>query len=98
MAADKRKRRFSTYILPILFCGLLIALAVLTDRHTEQPVKVVLQEGEPLTLTEQAIETQHFCNTLHWPTCQETPSAAAGSCCVACTRLSFPIWQIGGLD
>ena len=28
MAADKRKRRFSTYILPILFCGLLIALAV----------------------------------------------------------------------
>lgn len=56
MAADKRKRRFSTYILPILFCGLLIALAVLTDRHTEQPVKGVLQEGEPLTLTEQAIE------------------------------------------
>ena len=56
MAADKRKRRFSTYILPILFCGLLIALAVLTDRHKEQPVKGVLQEGEPLTLTEQAIE------------------------------------------
>lgn len=56
MAADKRKRRFSTYILPILFCGLLIALAVLTDRHTEQPVKGVLQEGEPLTLTEQAME------------------------------------------
>ena len=56
MAADKRKRRFSTYILPILFCGLLIALAVLTDRHTEQTVKGVLQEGEPLTLTEQAIE------------------------------------------
>ena len=56
MAADKRKRRFSTYILPILFCGLLIALAVLTDRHTEQPVKGMLQEGEPLTLTEQAME------------------------------------------
>ena len=56
MATDKRKRRFSTYILPILFCGLLIALAVLTDRHTEQPVKGVLQEGEPLTLTEQAME------------------------------------------
>lgn len=56
MATDKRKRRFSTYILPILFCGLLIALAVLTDRHTEQPVKGVLQEGEPLTLTEHAIE------------------------------------------
>lgn len=56
MAADKRKRRFSTYILPILFCGLLIALAVLTDRHKEQPVKGVLQEGEPLMLTEQAME------------------------------------------
>ena len=56
MAADKRKRRFSTYILPILFCGLLIALAVLTDRHKEQPVKGMLQEGEPLTLTEQAME------------------------------------------
>ena len=56
MAADKRKRRFSAYILPILFCGLLIALAVLTDRHKEQPVKGVLQEGEPLTLTEQAME------------------------------------------
>lgn len=56
MATDKRKRRFSTYILPILFCGLLIALAVLTDRHKEQPVKGVLQEGEPLTLTEQAME------------------------------------------
>ena len=56
MAAHKRKRRFSTYILPILFCGLLIALAVLTDRHKEQPVKGVLQEGEPLTLTEQAME------------------------------------------
>ena len=56
MAADKRKRRFSAYILPILFCGLLIALAVLTDRHKEQPVKGMLQEGEPLTLTEQAME------------------------------------------
>ena len=56
MAADKRKRRFSAYILPILFCGLLIALAVLTDRHKEQPVKGMLQEGEPLTLTEQALE------------------------------------------
>ena len=60
MAADKRKRRFSTYILPILFCGLLIALAVLTDRHKEQPVKGVLQEGEPLTLTEQAMENDLY--------------------------------------
>ena len=60
MATDKRKRRFSTYILPILFCGLLIALAVLTDRHKEQPVKGVLQEGEPLTLTEQAMENDLY--------------------------------------
>ena len=56
MTADKRKKRFSTYILPILFCGLLIALAVITNRQTEQPVKAVVQEGEPLTLTEQAVE------------------------------------------
>ncbi len=56
MAADKRKKRFSTYILPILFCGLLIVLAVITNRQKEQPVKALLQEGEPLTLTEQAVE------------------------------------------
>ncbi len=52
----KRKKGISTYILPILFCVLLIVLAVLRNRQTEQPVKAVLQEGEPLTLTEQAIE------------------------------------------
>ena len=56
MAAKGSKRRISAYILPILFCGLLIALVLLTQGKTEQPVKAVLQEGEPLTLTEQAIE------------------------------------------
>lgn len=56
MAAKGNKRRTSTYILPILFCGLLIALVLLTEDRAEQPVKAVLQAGEPLTLTEQAIE------------------------------------------
>ena len=56
MAAAKRKKGISTYILPILFCGLLILLAVLKNRQDEPPVKAVLQEGEPLTLTEQAVE------------------------------------------
>ena len=56
MAAKKGKKGFSAYILPILFCGLLIALALVKGRQTEQPVKAVLQEGEPLTLTEQALE------------------------------------------
>ena len=56
MAAKGNKRRISAYIPPILFCGLLIALALLTQGKTEQPVKAVLQESQPLTLTEQAIE------------------------------------------
>ena len=56
MAAKKGKKGFSAYILPILFCGLLIVLALVKGRQTEQPVKAVLQEGEPLTLTEQALE------------------------------------------
>lgn len=54
--AAKRKKGISVYILPCLFCGLLMALALLRGRTVEQPVKTVLQKGEPLTLTEQAIE------------------------------------------
>ena len=54
--AAKRKKSISTYILPILFCALLIVLAVVRNRQAEQPVKAVLQESEPLTLNEQAIE------------------------------------------
>ena len=54
--AAKRKKGFSAYILPILFCVLLIVLAILKGRRTEQPVKAVLQAGEPLTLSEQAVE------------------------------------------
>ena len=60
MAAARKKKSISVYILPCLFCGLLIVLAILRGRATEQPVKAVLQEGEPLTLTEQAIENYLF--------------------------------------
>ena len=56
MTGGKRKKNRPTYILPILFCGLLIVLALLNNRPSEQPVKAVLQEGEALTLTDQAIE------------------------------------------
>ncbi len=100
MAADKRKRRFSTYILPILFCGLLIALAVLTDRHTEQPVKGVLQEGEPLTLTEQAIENYLYAAgfTLRGETILDGSGKEVGTMtvdrngdAVASMTLSFPL-------
>ena len=54
--AVQRKKGISIYILPGLFCALLIVLAVLRGRTAEQPVKAVLQASEPLTLTEQAIE------------------------------------------
>lgn len=60
MSDPKRKRKYTIYILPILFCGLLIALAVLKGGETEQPVKAVLQEGEPLALTDQAMENYLF--------------------------------------
>ena len=56
MAAGKRKKSLSTYILPILFCALLITLALVKNRPNEQPVKAVLQEGEALTLTDHAVE------------------------------------------
>ena len=66
MAGKKGKRGFSTYILPILFCGLLVALAVLNNRRTEQPLKAVLQEGEPLTLNEQAVENYLYSAGYTW--------------------------------
>ena len=56
MAAAKRKRNLSIYILPILFCGLLVVLTLVKDRSKEQPVKAVLQAGEQLTLSAEAIE------------------------------------------
>ena len=54
--AAKRKNGISPYILPLLFCALLIVLAVLRDRSSEQPVKAVLQKTEPLTLTRVALD------------------------------------------
>jgi hypothetical protein len=60
MAAKEGNKKYLNYILPILFCGLLIALTLVKGRPAEQPVKAVLQEGEPLTLTEQAIENYLF--------------------------------------
>ena len=54
--AGKRKGGLSTYALPALFCGLLIVLALLRQQELERPVKTVLQAGEPLTMTEQAVE------------------------------------------
>ena len=54
--AEKKKKSFYAYILPILFGGLLVALALMKGQRSDQPVKAVLQEGEPLTLTEQALE------------------------------------------
>ena len=56
MAGRKGKKGFSVYILPVLFCGLLIVLALIRNGRTEQPVKAVLQESEPLTLNDQAVE------------------------------------------
>ena len=56
MAQDKRKRKYVVYILPILFCALLIVLAVIQGRESASPVKAVLQAGEPLAMTDQAIE------------------------------------------
>ena len=56
MAAAKRKRNLSIYTLPILFCGLLVVLTLVKDRSKEQPVKAVLQAGEQLTLSAEAIE------------------------------------------
>ena len=56
MASTKRKIDVTTYILPVLFCALLIVLALVRNQRTESPVKAVLQAEEPLTLTEQAIE------------------------------------------
>ncbi len=55
MAAG-RKKNISIYILPLLFCGLLVALALLRGERAE-PVPVrEIQESEPLTLTDAAIE------------------------------------------
>ena len=53
---SKKGRGAATYVLPILFCALLILLALVRGQRTEAPTKAVLQKSEPLTLTHQAIE------------------------------------------
>lgn len=55
-AAGKTKKGVSVYLLPALFCALLIVLGVMNRQPTDQPVKAVLREGEPLTLNELALE------------------------------------------
>ena len=56
MTSDRLKKGISVYILPILFCGLLIVLALLRN-DTKEPAAVrELQASEPLTLTDLAVE------------------------------------------
>ena len=60
MASGKKKRRYTRYILPLLFGGLFITLAVLKGRSGDQPLKAVLREAEPLALTDRAVENYLF--------------------------------------
>ena len=60
-----KKRRISSYILPILFCALLIVLAVLRNRE-ETPAKAVIQPREPLTLTDAALENYLYSAGFLW--------------------------------
>ena len=60
MASGKKKRRYTRYILPLLFGGLFIALALVKGRSGDQPLKAVLREAEPLTLTDRAVENYLF--------------------------------------
>ena len=79
--AAKRKKAISVYILPLLFCALLVVLAVVRGRSAEQPVKAVLQASEPLTLTEQAIENYLYAAgfTLEGETILDGSGQAAGA-------------------
>ena len=56
MAAGKRKKDYTIYILPLLFCLVLAVLVLLKGQPAEPAPAKVLQAGEPLTLTDQAIE------------------------------------------
>ena len=53
---EKAIRKAIAYVPPILFCALLIAFAWIRNHETDAPIKAVLQQSEPLTLTQQAIE------------------------------------------
>ncbi len=57
MAGGKRKKDYSVYILPILLCILFLIMARFHYPKSEPPVdETVMEEVEPLTLTDQAIE------------------------------------------
>ena len=99
--AAKRKKGISTYILPVLFCALLIVLAVVRDRQTEQPVKAVLQESQPLTLSGPAVENYLYSAgfSLEGETLRDDEGKEAGSLTVSAVAdgsieamtLSFPL-------
>ena len=84
MAGRKGKKGYSVYILPVLFCGLLIALALIRNGRAEQPVKAMLQESEPLTLNGQAVENYLFSAgyTLYGETLLDESGKEAGSLAV----------------
>lgn len=56
MTSKELKKQISIYSLPILFCGLLIALALLKNDRVEPAAAWEIQKSEPLTLTDMAIE------------------------------------------
>lgn len=56
MTSEQLKRKASVYILPILFCGLLIVLALLRNEAAEPASTRVIEAAEPLILTDVAIE------------------------------------------
>ena len=60
MAASKQQKGFSVYILPVLFAGLLITLALLNQPATAPAATREIEADEPLTLTDHAIENYLF--------------------------------------
>ena len=56
MTSEELKKQASIYILPMLFCGLLIVLALLRNETAAPTAAREVQAGEPLTLTDAAIE------------------------------------------
>lgn len=54
--AARKKKGLSIYVLPILFGGVLLALGLLQNKTAEPIPAREIQAGEPLTLTDMAIE------------------------------------------
>ncbi len=76
MAPNKRKNGVSVYILPFLFCLVLTALILLRGQPADPVPAKVLQSGEPLTLTNQAIENYLYSDG--FTLCGETVLDAEG--------------------